>query len=278
MPSMPSINMDVTMPTITSPVIGGNYHIPGNIYNRTRATTQKKNETKNTDTIVAPTAPLFNNEFIDKDQTTTKSIAKNENKLTAKDLSGLNSIGLLTGLYDLSGTDFTATGYTSSNSNIEEMLSKILNQLENLKQCNNLPESTDSHKAALLPSESASKNAKILRFVVNGYNVLDTCRTVFFSKKETDGTFLLTGDRKYQSNSTNREETFYLLFKADGNCGTKAGYLVQPQVIQDYTNEYSFLYQLANKGTLHADKTGNLVSLKILEPSWKMDLLLDIGE
>ena len=113
---------------------------------------------------------------------------------------------------------------------------------------------------------------------MNGYNLKDTIRTVYFSKKENDGSFLLTGDRKYTSDGKSRDETFYLLFKADGNCGTSSGYFVEPQVIQDYKNEYSFLYQLSQKPKLKAEKTGNLVSLKYVSDGWNMDFLLDIGD
>ena len=106
---------------------------------------------------------------------------------------------------------------------------------------------------------------------------MDTCRTVYFSKKDYDGSFLLTGDRRYTSDNKSRDETFYFLFKTDGNCGTSAGYNVEPQVVQDYKNEYSFLYQLSKKHNLKAEKTGNLVSLRCTEPAWNFDLLLDIG-
>ena len=138
---------------------------------------------------------------------------------------------------------------------------------------------TASQNAALpYIQPDKSQRPAILRFVINGYNILDTCRTVYFSRQEQDGSFLLTADRRYISDNTVREETFYLLFKADGNCGASKGYDVQPAVVQDYQNDYSLVYQLAQKKNMKASKTGNLVVLRSTSPDWNLDLLLDIGE
>lgn len=125
----------------------------------------------------------------------------------------------------------------------------------------------------------SSENGRptIIRFTINGYNILGTCKTVYFSNKENDGSFLLTADRKYISENKLREETFYLLFRSNGNGGSAAGYNVEPAIIQDYENTYSFIYQMAQRKDLKATKTGNLVSLRYSSTNWNMDLLLDIG-
>jgi hypothetical protein len=49
-------------------------------------------------------------------------------------------------------------------------------------------------------------------------------------------------------------------------------------VSQDYENQYSYLYQLAQKNALSADRTGNLVTLRVNDGVWKMDLLLSLDK
>ena len=123
----------------------------------------------------------------------------------------------------------------------------------------------------------ATGNPQILRFIVNGTNILDSLRTVWFSRQENDGTFLVTGDRKYYEDSKVREETFYLLFKADGNGGSAMGYNVEGKVMQDYENKNSLLYKIANDTQLKANKTGNLITLSNNSENLKINLLIDSG-
>ena len=121
--------------------------------------------------------------------------------------------------------------------------------------------------------EKPKNKAKIIRFTANGYNLLSTCREIS-SGKSDDGSFLITGDRKYLSNNETRSETFYLLF----NKISDKTYNVAVTVLQDRLNVYSFLYQLSGKTPLVATSTGNLVVLTVNEPEWKFDLLIDIAD
>ncbi|MBQ9908622.1 MAG: hypothetical protein IJM48_02370 [Treponema sp.] len=75
-----------------------------------------------------------------------------------------------------------------------------------------------------------------------------------------------------------RSETFYFYFHAKGNENGITKYTVTPAVSQDYENQYSYLYQLAQKNALSADRTGNLVTLRINDGVWKMDLLLSLDK
>ncbi len=284
--SMPSISMPTlsnsespAMPRISAPVLGTRFYTPGfvgtNISNKEnklnsseneKTSTQKEEENaKNVKTNVADSA------------------LKALNYLSADDVSYLGGNGLFGGIYGLLGNDVAVSNQFAKNNQNDVLLDSVMAELSELK------EKTERNSQALKKSnlpvtnsgaagENSKFNPKILRFLVNGYNLKDTIRTVYFSKKENDGSFLLTGDRKYTSDGKSRDETFYLLFKADGNCGTSAGYFVEPQVIQDYKNEYSFLYQLSQKPKLKAEKTGNLVSLKYVSDGWNMDFLLDIGD
>ena len=55
-----------------------------------------------------------------------------------------------------------------------------------------------------------TRNPSILRFKINNYSIKDSVIQVFFSEPEPDGSFLLTGDRKYYLNNRGCTETFYL--------------------------------------------------------------------
>lgn len=283
---MPSISSPESpaMPKISAPTLGTKFYTPGtqtNISNKTTSETasaQTKSAEKSSETSVSSETT--------KSSAATLSTQNILNHLTASDIATLGSDGLFGGIYSLLGSESAISNQYASNNSNDVLLQSVLAELEELKQ--KTEQNTEAVKKISLPittsgtQETQSKNhefnPQILRFLVNGYNIKDTIRTTYFSKKENDGSFLLTGDRKFTTDGKNREETFYLLFKADGNCGTSAGYFVEPEVIQDYKNEYSFLYQLTQKPKLKAEKTGNLVSLKYVSDTWNMDLLIDIGD
>ena len=146
-----------------------------------------------------------------------------------------------------------------------------------VSQTTNAESATNTASNAITKTPAAP-HSSLLRFTVNGYNILKTCRVVYISKIDSNNSFLLTGDRKYQSDGLTRTETFYLLFKPNGVVGGQKSYSVAAAVTQDYLNEYSFLYQLAQKNNLTATQTGNLVILRTDDSSWKLDLLLDLEE
>lgn len=284
--TMPSVSMPTlsdsespAMPKISAPTLGTRFYAPGFV---TTNISNKENKSESSEKEKISTQ---------KQEETAKSVKasgsdsvlKALNYLSADDVSYLGSNGLFGGIYGLLGNDVSVSNQFAKNNQNDVLLDSVMAELSDLKE--KTERNSQALKKSSLPvtnSGAAGENSKfspkILRFVVNGYNLKDTIRTVYFSKKENDGSFLLTGDRKYTSDGKSRDETFYLLFKADGNCGTSAGYFVEPQVIQDYKNEYSFLYQLSQKPKLKAEKTGNLVSLKYVSDGWNMDFLLDIGD
>lgn len=218
--------------------------------------------------------------------------------VSAADMMLLDRAGLLNFLpTNLSSTDFAVSnlpiaqnGMANENAN-KKVLENILTQLNELKaqvaaigngsaEKSDAPVATSVNGASVRVRAMQSKNdnAQILRFVVNGYDMKSSCRTVYFSERGADGTFLMTADRRYMSDNISRTETFYLLFKSKGTTDNGIEYDVIPSVIQDYENQYSFLYQLSQKQNLSAAKTGNLVTLRVTEPNWNMDLLLDISD
>src|SRR5574344_1270771 len=223
---------------------------------------------------------------------------------------------LFSGSDTSSSTSSLANLYTSSSSNVtNELLKQVLAELEELKKqlaltskttaaagtatavtqtaATSTGTTTSAGTATTVPtattattttsSTTTSSNTKALhsrlfRFMVNGYDVLKTCRVVYISQVQKDSTFLLTGDRRYQSDGVTRNETFYLLFKSKGVINGQQTYSVAAAVTQDYLNQYSFLYQLSQKNNLTATQIGNLVCLRTTDPSWKLDLLLDLEE
>ena len=129
---------------------------------------------------------------------------------------------------------------------------------------------------AATASTTTLPQSKLIRFQVNGYDIFKTCRVIYISKVDKDGSFLLTGDRRYQSDSTSRAETFYLVFKSKGVVNGQQQYTVATAVTQDHLNQYSFLYQLSQRNNLIATQVGNMVMLRTTDPTWKLDLLLDL--
>ncbi len=282
--SMPSVSAP-TMPTVTAPSIGNDYYVPGSssfyhgsypgirngLANRMRQTVTANADTSGQGLAEASTAlPAHASGRTEKNAFA---------GLTASDLSSLDSMGLL-GKY--SGLLANGKGLARANalaaaksdtSADSILLQQILGKLTEMKT----QYGTENTQASATSFTQAGKSgSKILRFTVNGYDVLSTCRDVYFSTQESDGSFLLTGDRKYMTDGENRSETFYLLFRAKGSAEGITHYTVTPEVTQDASNAYSFLYQLAQKKGLTAQRTGNFISMRVKEPDWNMDMLLSM--
>ena len=173
--------------------------------------------------------------------------SKKSSAVTAADLTTLANKGLLNNFYSLLGASgngallpggITTGGLSSGGissgaalpSSSNAMLEKILSELADVKKQN--AEAVKSNEEQPL---AFSARPGILRFIVNGYDVLSSCRTVYFSDVGEDGTFLLTGDRTYTANGQKRMETFYLLFRPAGTAGFSTQYKVECSVVQDYT-------------------------------------------
>ena len=276
MPSITNISDGPAMPRITAPTLGSTFYIPGKLYTKpqSESAATTTDTTENAKKTEAAVTSLYANQI-------NSLFGAADTRLTASDVSELGNSGSFAGIYGLLDGTSALASYAPNASNT--MLKEVIQRLEKLSQQNDTngaastKNSGTSYQAAAIVPSKIEKDAKILRFTANGKNLLDSCRTVYFSKKEYDGSFLLTGDCKAQDGTDGNEETFYLLFRADGNCGTASGFNVEPTVIQNKTNENSFLYKLSKKEHLKAEKTGNLVFLRSADPDFRMDLLLDIG-
>ena len=257
MPSMPSIGEDFYTPSFpTRPN-------KSNLKKTTTEPGKDKNETVLTEAITP-------------DSVLTSNLTKG-NILTAYDISSLYDSGLFSNLSSLDTTSSMSNYNTSSSTNV--LLQQVLNGLNDLKkqQQNASPKEKNELNATKVDSENFKKREpSILRFKINGYNIADSLTKVFFSDTEPDGSFLLTGDRRYFVNQQARTETFYMLFKTSGSNGSTLTYRVQPTIVQDYKNENSYVYKLSGVKNLTAEKTGNLVVIHYSGDSVNADLLLDI--
>ena len=263
MPEMPE------MPSM--PTIGGGFYTPS-FPTRVKNNTQNQNATENgkekNEAVLT--------ESITPESVLTSNLTKG-NILTAYDISSLYDSGLFSNLSSLDTTSTMSNYNTTSSTNV--LLQQVLNGLNDLKkqQQNASAKEKNELNATKTDSENFKKREpSILRFKINGYNIADSLTKVFFSDTEPDGSFLLTGDRRYFVNQQVRTETFYMLFKTIGSNGSTLTYRVQPTLVQDHKNENSYVYKLAGVKNLTAEKTGNLVVIHYSGDSVNADLLLDI--
>lgn len=285
LPSMPTLTMP-SMPTISAPTMSNGFYTPG-------ARGQTAPEKQDASSLQADSR---NANAASPTQTVseTNSLLNPLSALTASDIQALSNQGLLNAAFDTGM--FAQSGTASQNGQTNALLQQVLSELEQLKQHNTAlqeheavpknqqgTENPESDEAPLLQQSgvatpaSRTSGSRMIRFSVNGYDILHTCRTIYISDVQSDGTFLVTGDRRYVSDGKTRSETFHLLFKRAENEAGVQNYTAAAAVTQDYMNEYSFLYQLSQRPELTALRTGNLVTMRTEDPNWKLEMLIDLG-
>ncbi|MCR4579031.1 MAG: hypothetical protein K5681_01655 [Treponema sp.] len=256
MPQMPS------MPTVSS---SGSFYrpsLPSQISNKSSSQENSQSTESGSQTVLTETSS---------EQDLFSALLEDSSTLTASDISDLYDSGLFTTMSSLTGGSLSSTN----------LLQKTLTNLNTLKE-EQKDLSLDKKEDLLNKQEDAqtfkSREPSILRFKINGYNITDSLTKVFFSDPEADGSFLLTGDRRYYVNQLPRTETFYMVFRTVSSSGSAVSYKVQPTVVQDSKNENSFVYKLGNAKNLTAEKTGNLVVMHFAEGDLKVEMLLDIDK
>lgn len=305
MPSMPS------GPSVTMPSVGSGFYTPErsdfysgakqNVPVKPKAPTVEKKNPEAAASAQNQSSPLLiqANKTEQKSTVSSSGLGKISSEvgtqLTADDISSLSKLGvfgqissllgkgsgLQSGLLDSQNTVTASTVDSATLKQILAELTELKNQVNGKADENQGSDGvplSDKGNAGTIFTNSLKKEPKILRFIVNGYDLLSTCKKIYFSEIETDGTFLLTGDRKYMSENQVRSETFYFYFVVKGSENGITKYVVTPAVSQDYENPYSFLYQLTQKSELLADRTGNLLTLRVNENGWKLDLLISLDK
>lgn len=276
---------EMTMPTISSPTMGSGFYMPGNssnsIYTGPSVKSPSATSSKSTSASVAKDTEA---------QTAEESLSS----ISASDISLLSQKGLLGQLgavFDDRSYSYDSTALYKNNSAEEtnKLLKKVLSRLEEIKDgadSTSAVASKDSAEKVSVPVQNATSNdgnarsskSNLLRFTVNGYDVLKTCRTVYISDVQKDGTFLVTGDRRYNGNGRMMNETFHILFKTKPDSADFVNYTSAAAVTQEVANPNSFLYQLAQRKGMEASRTGNFVTMRTSDPDWKLELLVDLGE
>ncbi|MCQ2591772.1 MAG: hypothetical protein MJ188_03220 [Treponema sp.] len=278
MPEMPR------MPEISQPSVGEPFYQPtGNNYSQWKNKDNKKNDGGNgeknknaTNTATTSSTDAYLMDGFTTDDLFSSLLGGASNRLTASDISTLYD----TGMFDnISGLNNSINSSSTNTTNL--LLRQMLTSLEELKmeQKNATPAEKENYKTYQQDSQNFRKREPlILRFKVNGYNINDSLTNFFFSKPESDGSFLFTADRKYYANQKSRNETFYLLFKANGSNGSVTYYDVIPSIAQDAKNTNSYVYKLCQQKNLKAEKTGNLVVVHHNKDGFAADILLDIDK
>lgn len=261
-----------SMPTVSSPEIGNGFYSPGSVLKPEYSKNASQNNSSQSEKTKAE------NKNAESSNAKSEMQKKILSALSAKDISLLNEKGFSS---DINSMIFSL----SSSDNSQEtkiLLNKILAEIEKIKDKSSQDNSkkTDEVSAAPAKEEKLPEKAKarLLRFSVNGYDILRTCRKIYISEVQLDGTFLITGDRVYSSDGKNRTETFHILFKTSPSENGTLNYKAAANVTQDYLNENSFLYQLSKFESLPAMRVGNLVSMRTEDLNWKLELLIDLGE
>ncbi len=261
-----------SMPTVSSPEIGNGFYSPGSVLKPEYSKNASQNNSSQSEKTKAE------NKNAESSNAKSEMQKKILSALSAKDISLLREQGFSS---DINSLIFSL----SSSDNSQEtklLLNKILAEIEKIKDKSD----QDSNKKTSEVSAASAKEeklpekskARLLRFSVNGYDILRTCRKIYISEVQLDGTFLVTGDRVYSSDGKNRTETFHILFKTSPSENGNTNYKAAANVTQDYLNENSFLYQLFKFESLPAMRVGNFVSMRTEEPNWKLELLIDLGE
>ena len=267
MPSMPQMPEISGMPQM--PSIGSGFYKPEipNLKTQNSKNLDSETETENAENVLSQNTST--------DNLVASLLGSNAN-LTAQDISSLYDFGLFD---DISSLTSNANINNSSNVSTNVLLQQILTSLEELKQENKTRSDAEKQNQNDLKEDNntfKSRNPNILRFKINGYNILDSIQTVFISEPENDGSFLLTADRIYYVNQKQRKETVYVLFKAIGSNGSSTTFQIEPEIVQDVQNQNSFVYKMAQRDDLTAKKTGNLVVINNSDKNMQIDLLIDI--
>lgn len=269
-------SLDITspsMPSVSAPSISKGFYVPGTNTNSlfqvpsVSASSGEKTVSPKIETEIKASSDAAKLPYI-----------------TSQDISALNSLGLLDSINLNSSLENSENSTTET---LEMLLYKIeevkkqnaalAEEVKNSSKSNTPAEEIVQRTSASSTIEAKKNQPKILRFSVNGYNILNTCRKIYISTEDENNSMLITGDRRYLSDGKIRSETFYIYFKPQSYSSSLSNYSYAVKVNQDYLNEYSFLYQMSKKENLTVSRTGNLLAVSSSDLNWQLDFLIDIG-
>jgi len=283
-PQAPSIQ-GPTVPTITVPTVSAPIAPTAPVLGTPTITTQSTTSTNKNNSTTSLASSVIPSDLTATALQTLSSFIGGETDTDALDslgdLGSLSSLGNLGSLSSLLGSTDSGIQNTANIDSTNALLTKILQKLDTLFVAIN-ENKVDATQTTVGEQIVPQNFSQVLRFsstniAENGqnasiYDILNTCRSIFISEPESDGTFLLTCDRVYSANGTLQNETFYMLFKAIETDIFGVAVSVQ----QSRENKNSILYRLSQYSPLVAIRTGNLVTLRSQNPAPQVDLLLDI--
>jgi hypothetical protein len=124
----------------------------------------------------------------------------------------------------------------------------------------------------LTEDRTAREAAKLLRFRVNGKDLLGDLRGIAFSA-QGEGALLVTGERKFTAGTQVYTETFYLLARPGtvtaGEALYDAAIAVTPRRKESPLGRFS--------APLEAFRTGSFVTLRGKAENADLDILIDLG-
>ena len=265
-PKISGINMP-SVPQISSSASSGDFYRPGQKNKNTKSQSVSKTTTEASSVVSKNTSLNNTGTYLDK-----------LTDLSARDISELSEQGLFSNLTSLLGTNsgLAGTGISGSLSQNQNLvLNQILKELQEIKKTQGQLALQSKAKSSV---QEKSLCPKILRFVINGQDILKSCSEIYFSSVENDGSFFLTGDCRTLYSNHPLTETFYMLFKTAGTKDGKILFNVETNLSQSYENKNSALSIFCTQSKLVAGKTGNLINLRQTDGSIKSDLLIDIGQ
>ncbi|GMO55382.1 MAG: hypothetical protein Ta2A_00180 [Treponemataceae bacterium] len=284
--SKPQISApEVSMPTVSAPSMGGSFYRP-QVPGRNDKSSTKSND--NSDMSPNSAANAQNNSLSSSGNSFAGSTANPQippfgiSQLGQGDdaLNPLYNISAdaISRLGDVYGSKLLNSTGLSNSFDTNTMLNTVMTRLQALEN-ENAARKTASSQAQSAKAPFSRDNdtivPAILRFTINGTNILSTCKTVYFSHPEESGTFLLTGDRRVVADGRAQIETFYILFNAVRDSRTGRTSFETALTVSGSGN--TLLNRFADYGTASAALTGNLVSLHIDENDLRVDLLIDKG-
>lgn len=229
------------MPTVSSPTIGGGFYIPGNSRNAPYTGQKPGADAKKTETK--------------------NSVAAEEKKSIEESLVNEDEMQIAEDIAE------------AASSLTEKERAALLKTIQNSKKTAPVSRENQNYYSGA----EESKGSHILRFSVNGNDLLKTCHSVYISDLQQDGTFLITGERRYKTSGKVQSETFYIRFTATPQRADLKNYVASAEVMQPSEDENSVLYQMSQRTDLEANRTGNLVTMRTSDPDWKLDMLIDLG-
>lgn len=255
---------EISSPTISSPTTSGinkqqtpnkSNSTSNNNSSNTKSNSNSNSNTKNTSTT---------SQSLNLSAASLLQLSNSSSSLSS--LGNLNSLLSGSGINSLSNTNNSSTLILNQ---ILEQLNNIQSELSDIKNSTDYTQNKNSQNTTTNNNISNSLN-NILKFKINGINILPSITNVFFSKQENDGSLLVSFDRTYFINSQKFDETLYLFFRNVGN----NIYEVALSLSQIPLNENSLFYKLKNYSVYESTKSSNCYLINFSRKDLSIELLL----